>query len=352
LGWTALIGMVVVLCSYFIYMPAQREVESRFASQLARRLQWYPLEFTNTVVTNLAQVLYDVHGGYPYGWHEWFRIYGSDAGFTHSLAEKYVLTQPGVFLRGEVYLISAQPFMEKGRQHRIVIYNQTYGFGSDSISERRIQEAFQNAGKEIPMPVTTGTPPLPPSSTIRNVRPYSYYMSAWLETRGSFSQLEWKGLSPWTARAIEQIVAWGLSVIGVLFIGYCLWPVPAMNRNEEVPLVAPMTTTQKIWSMIVGTMAFFVVLGFMLPALGSDRGYGQLLLHLVLPYLAAWEWLPVQKSAWPLIRGILFFGQIAVYAVFMCLAWIRNRLGLAMIALSAIHLFFVAISIWVFLNRR
>lgn len=94
-GWVLLTAMVVLLCSYFLYMPAQHEVESRFASQLARRLQWYPLEFQNTPITNLAQVLYDVHGGYPYGWHEWFRDYGSDAGFAHSLAEKYVLAPVG-----------------------------------------------------------------------------------------------------------------------------------------------------------------------------------------------------------------------------------------------------------------
>jgi len=65
-GWILLYLGVAVICSYLIYMPSQHEVESRFASQLARRLQWYPLEFPDTPITNLAQVLYGSRGGYSY----------------------------------------------------------------------------------------------------------------------------------------------------------------------------------------------------------------------------------------------------------------------------------------------
>ena len=158
----------VVLGSYCLYMPAQHKVESRFAGQLARRLQWYPLEFPDSPITNLAQVLYGVPGGYPYQWHEWFRVYGSDAGFTHSLVEKYVLVPPGVFHRGEMYWLSAQPFLEHGRPHRTVVYRQTNDVWSEVVSERWIQEAFRNAGQVIPPPTSATSPPPPPPSTTRS----------------------------------------------------------------------------------------------------------------------------------------------------------------------------------------
>ena len=171
---------MVVICSHALYLPEQHEVESRFDSELARRLQWYPLQFPDTPLTNLAQVLYGSRGGYPYQWHEWIRIYGTNAGFAHSLAEKYVAVPPGVFShrREEFSYVSARPFPKRGDAYRTVIYRQTNNYWAEAVREDWVRRAFQDAKQTIAAPLVAASPQPPPPSTSRN--PRRYYLSVWL----------------------------------------------------------------------------------------------------------------------------------------------------------------------------
>jgi hypothetical protein len=350
-GWILLSLGVIVSCSYLIYRPRQDQVESRFAPRLADRLQWYPLESSNAVVTNLEQVLYGSHGGYPYQWHEWFRNFGESAGFAHSLAEKYVLVPPGVFHRkSEIYLVSAQPFLEHGKPRRIVIYKHADDFGAADVDEDSIQTAFEQAGRQIPAPTTAAKPPLPPPGTTRNVR--HQYLSAWLETRAMFSRLEWWGMAPRTARIVEKAVCWSLGLACVWIIGYCFWPVAAKGPKHECALAPQLSTARKVWAMIGYSLLFLLIMCFMAPSFGSDRGYGQLYFHLLLPYSAGWEAMPHQAASRAFLISILVFGQIAVYGFALGYAWIRNRLGLAAAIVAYIHILAIAFSVAVVVSTR
>lgn len=351
-GWFLFGVAVFVICSYALYMSDQCEVESRFAPELARRFTWYPAEFPDTPITNLAQVLYGSHGGYPYQWHEWFRVYEKNAGFSNSLSEKYVAVPPGVSIgKGDSYLISAQPFFHKGDAYRMIFYKRERDVWGEKVAEYRVQDAFQTARVGIPVPSAALMPPAPPPTTFRSAR--RYYLSAWLETRGLFSRLEWSGVSPQMARVIEKACFWGLAAVCASIIGYCLWPVPYKRHLVEhaTPAIR-WTTAKKICSVIGWTFGFLFVVGLMSPSFGSDRGLGQLYFHLSLPYSAWWEALPREERPGDAFGWFLLLGQIGAYDFMLCYEWIRNRLGKIAIVLTLVHLFAIAFSIFAAVSRK
>jgi hypothetical protein len=99
-------------------------------------------------------------------------------------------------------------------------------------------------------------------------------------------------------------------------------------------------------------LLFFLIIGFMLPAVGSDRGLGQLFLHLALPYWAAWEAMPHEsRSALP-VRGILFLGQIGTYVIVLGHAWIKNRLGSTAAIFALVHFLAIAVSVLILRSTR
>ncbi len=86
--------------------------------------------------------------------------------------------------------------------------------------------------------------------------------------------------------------------------------------------------------------------------MSSDRGYGQLYLHLLFPYTAAWEAREYRGASGSGVAGMLSWGQIVVYDLALSVAWIRNRLRFTAIVLAIIHLLAIAFSIQaIFLKR-
>lgn len=93
-------------------MRSQAEAEARFANDIARSLREYA-SITNASVTNLAQLFPLMKYGYPFFHHAELSRFGERAGFSNSLAEKYVFFSSPFsnrYVQGEIICIGAKPF--------------------------------------------------------------------------------------------------------------------------------------------------------------------------------------------------------------------------------------------------
>src|SRR5688572_29949624 len=91
-------GIVACLLAIGMLLGCQRlddqtSVESRVANDVTWWIKMHELA-ERTAVTNLAQTFPNLKHGYPYWQHHELTRFGKFAGFTNSLAEKYIFFWP------------------------------------------------------------------------------------------------------------------------------------------------------------------------------------------------------------------------------------------------------------------
>jgi hypothetical protein len=152
----------------------QVDAESKFAIDLAFWMKVNDAVSSDTPVTNLAQIFPVIPHGYSYYHHHEFARFGKHAGFTNSLAEKYVFFWPRFtnrFVEGNVICMSAQPF-PKGQDgpHRIYITRRGSNYIYRLMDEAHVQAVFKEAKPAIVPFGKIKPPPEPPPEVAEQLR--------------------------------------------------------------------------------------------------------------------------------------------------------------------------------------
>jgi hypothetical protein len=146
---------------------SQPEAESRFANDIAWWMRDYESQNPGVPITNLVQVFGVLKDGYPYLHHRKLADFGKSAGFTASLAEKYVFFWPrftNEYVQGEVACMSAQP-LQCGADglSRIYIAKESGNYIYRSLPEERVQAILRDVKPRVVKATDAHQmPPLPP----------------------------------------------------------------------------------------------------------------------------------------------------------------------------------------------
>jgi hypothetical protein len=155
---------------------AQISIEQRMALGLVYLLGPYETQHPGLELTNVSQLYANAGAGYPYPEGKLLRQFGTYAGFTNSIYEKYVFTSANArpkTAQGELILLNALPFPNgDGTLGRMAISKAAPGAGGYRImwySEHQVERIFREAGITIPKsrPMPSPPPEPPPDETSR-----------------------------------------------------------------------------------------------------------------------------------------------------------------------------------------
>lgn len=144
-------------------LVALNELEQEAAGSLVLPLALYEAQFPDGRITNVAQVfgvldLSRSHRSHPFVFQERFRRFDSQAGFTNSIFEKYVVIPAGITNEqtgGELVLMSATPFpdFEKVLTRMVIVRAGKQDYRASKIADSQVQEIFRRSGIAIPKPI-------------------------------------------------------------------------------------------------------------------------------------------------------------------------------------------------------
>lgn len=195
----------------------QSEAESKFALHIISWIKDYDIISTNTPVTNLTQVFSVLNDGYPFGQHQEFSRFGKRAGFSNSLAEKYVFYWPRFSHRhveGEVICMSAQPFArDSALLGRIYIARSGSNYIYRMLPEMTVQAVLKEAKPSV-VPLGAVQRPPTPSAQVQE----------WLKPTLSQRYDRFvRDLSGALDQDSHDLVRFGLPVIALLVFGVLTW---------------------------------------------------------------------------------------------------------------------------------
>ena len=143
----------------------QAEAEARFAHDVAWWMTQYAAS-SNAPVTNLAQIFPLVKHGYPFFHHHELSRFGDGAGFSKSVAEKYVFfVNPFTnrWAQGEVICMSVKPFPWGGDGlRRIYIAKLGTRYIFRDMPEHVVQVMLNEVRPSIVQSIADPPPPRPP----------------------------------------------------------------------------------------------------------------------------------------------------------------------------------------------
>jgi hypothetical protein len=160
--WFLIIAALVTGCGGG---TRQAQAEAKFASDVARWMEQYAVTST-APVTNIAQIFPLVKHGYPFFHHYELSRFGDRAGFSKSVAEKYIFFVNPVtnrWAQGEVICMSVKPFQWGGEgPSRIYIAKLGTRYIFRDLPEHAVQVMLNEAQPNIVPLVVGPLPPRPP----------------------------------------------------------------------------------------------------------------------------------------------------------------------------------------------
>jgi hypothetical protein len=210
---------VLSICSGCVKEKPQEYWERQAAQTVIRYLHVYDALNPGVAKTNVGQIITNIDDRpYPVDLHRELLRFSKDAGFTNSFFEKYVFVPTGVtnfWVRGgKPLLINFRPFPNQaGKMQRVIIYESVWqgepSYATAEMPEWAIQQAFKEAGVEIPEP-----PRFPPAPPIPPPPPVSFDRKVHAYFRSLAVQL---GMSSYHGRVLERI-AFGLGALSVVIV--------------------------------------------------------------------------------------------------------------------------------------